>query len=143
MSDNEKKKGPVFIILILLLILTILLVAVGAAYYFLVIYDGSSSAQKPIYKTTLDTYTVNLADNNFRRYIRLTVTLEYDYEKLSKEIEEKKHRINDAVISYLTTKRAADMTDKEVIRQDLEGVINGILTSGQVTGLYFEEFIIQ
>ena len=143
MSDNEKKKGPVFIILILLLVLTILLVAVGAAYYFLVIYDGSSSAQKPIYKTTLDTYTVNLADNNFRRYIRLTVTLEYDYEKLSKEIEEKKHRINDAVISYLTTKRAADMTDKEVIRQDLEGVINGILTSGQVTGLYFEEFIIQ
>jgi len=143
MSDNEKKKGPVFIILILLLVLTILLVAVGAAYYFLVIYDGSSSAQKPIYKTTLDTYTVNLADNNFRRYIRLTVTLEYDYEKLSKEIEEKKHRINDAVISYLTTKRAADMTDKEVVRQDLEGVINGILTSGQVTGLYFEEFIIQ
>ena len=143
MSDNEKKKGPVFIILILLLILTILLVAVGAAYYFLVIYDGSSSAQKPIYKTTLDTYTVNLADNNFRRYIRLTVTLEYDYEKLSKEIEEKKHRINDAVISYLTTKRAADMTDKEVVRQDLEGVINSILTSGQVTGLYFEEFIIQ
>jgi len=143
MSDNEKKKGPVFIILILLLVLTILLVAVGAAYYFLVIYDGSSSAQKPIYKTTLDTYTVNLADNNFRRYIRLTVTLEYDYEKLSKEIEEKKHRINDAVISYLTTKRAADMTDKEVVRQDLEGVINSILTSGQVTGLYFEEFIIQ
>jgi len=143
MSDNEKKKGPVFIILILLLVLTILLVAVGAAYYFLVIYDGSSSAHKPIYKTTLDTYTVNLADNNFRRYIRLTVTLEYDYEKLSKEIEEKKHRINDAVISYLTTKRAADMTDKEVVRQDLEGVINSILTSGQVTGLYFEEFIIQ
>ncbi|HHU31517.1 MAG TPA: flagellar basal body-associated FliL family protein [Clostridia bacterium] len=142
MSDNEKRKGPLLIVIILLLVLTILLVAVGAAYYFLVVYDGSSAYKSPN-KMTLDTFTVNLADNNFRRYIRLTMTLEFEDGKLANELEDKMHRINDTIISHLTTKRATDMTDKEVVRKDLEKGINSVLTTGQINGVYFEEFIIQ
>lgn len=145
MSDNEKnekKRSPLLIVIILVLVLTILLVAVGAAYYFLVVYDGSS-ANKPANKMTLDTFTVNLVDNNFRRYIRLTMTLEFEDKKLANELEEKKHRISDRVITHLSAKRAADMADKEVVREELEEAINSVLATGQISGIYFEEFIIQ
>lgn len=131
------------LIIIILLVLLILLMAGGAAYYMLVLKDNGGVQEKPIIKTTLDQFTVNLADGNFRRYVRMTLTLEYTEKKLTKELEEKKHRLRDVVISLLMTKRVSDMSDHTIIRQELEDAINSVLTKGQITGIYFEDFIIQ
>ena len=144
MSEVESKKKYLGLIaIILLLVLIIFIVAGGMAYFFLLKDKNPVPREKPINKSTLDTFTVNLSDGNFRRYVRATMTLEYDNRNLAKELEIKKHRIRDSIISLLMSKRVADMADQKLIRQDLEKTINSHLTTGKINGIYFEEFIIQ
>lgn len=90
----------------------------------------------------IESFVVNLADQG--HYLRATITLEYTDPNLEKELAERKYRVRDAVIATLRTKHVADLpasaTDK--LREELMGAINNVL-QGKITGLYFEEFIIQ
>jgi len=141
-SEIANKKRPLWIIIVALLVLIALLASASAVYLFLASHKKAPD-ERPINKLTLNTYTVNLADNSFRRYIRLTLTLEYEGKELTEEMGTKKHRINDAVISLLTEKKAVEMMEKETIRRELKQVINSVLRTGEISGIYFEEFIIQ
>jgi flagellar basal body-associated protein FliL len=147
MSDQQQaRKNPLIIIIILLLVLVLLILAGGAAYYFLVLSKNAgdkTQQEEPFMKMTFEPFTVNLSDSNFRRYVRLTITVEYTDKKLGKEMEEKQHRIRDAVITLLMSKRVSDLADQKTVRQELENAINKLLVKNKVSGLYFEEFIIQ
>ncbi|WP_227767229.1 flagellar basal body-associated FliL family protein [Zhaonella formicivorans] len=147
MSDQQQaRKNPLIIIIILLLVLVLLILAGGAAYYFLVLSKNAGDKtrqEEPFMKMTFEPFTVNLSDSNFRRYVRLTITVEYTDKKLGKEMEEKQHRIRDAVITLLMSKRVSDLADQKTVRQELENAINKLLVKNKVSGLYFEEFIIQ
>lgn len=145
---QPKTRSPLFYILLIFVLLVLLILTAGATYYFFVAGAGTANAnghaqQGPMEKYNMEPFTVNLLDSNFRRYVRLSLTLEFDDKKLAKELEAKEHRIRDGVISHIMNKRASDLADQEALRQELLKVINNSLTSGQVRGLYFEDFIIQ
>lgn len=143
---QSKSRNPIVIILLIFFLLMLLILTAGATYYFFVVKNGGNSAasqQRPLEKFEMEPFTVNLSDSNFRRYVRLALTLEYDDKKVAKELEAKEHRIRDGVISHIMNKRAADLADQEALRQELLKVINNSLSSGEVKGLYFEDFIIQ
>lgn len=95
---------------------------------------------------TLDSFVVNLADADYRRYLRVTLTLEYCEPELEKELLAKKHRIRDVVIEVLRSKKIADLGSggqTDALRKQLQEAINQNLTQGKIEGLYFEEFLVQ
>ncbi|KKM12333.1 hypothetical protein SY88_04060 [Clostridiales bacterium PH28_bin88] len=95
---------------------------------------------------TLDSFTVNLAEPGYRRYLRVTVTLEYTGKDLEKEIAGKDYRVRDAIINVLRSKTVADINNQDrtlELRQELVEAINLVLVNSQVKNIYFRDFIIQ
>ncbi|MGB9919153.1 MAG: flagellar basal body-associated FliL family protein [Moorellales bacterium] len=143
-------------------ILVLVLVAGGAGYFvlgggglpFLPVgksqgeEKGSTAAKaqaQELRQTALEPLVVNLADSGGRRYLRVTITLEYAEPRVEKELQKAGYKIRDAIIQALRSKTAADLAPDraEQIRQELIETVNRYLETGRVTGLYFQEFIIQ
>ena len=95
---------------------------------------------------SLDTFIVNLADDGGNRYLRVTMDLELDNEKLQEEINKRLPQIKDQVLMILPTRRFEDISTKQGkidLRNELIDQINRILSRGQVSNIYFKEFVVQ
>ena len=98
----------------------------------------------PIYD--MDDFTVNLLNENGKRYLRTKLNLELDSEDLLSEVERKVPLIRDRVIEVLSSKRVEEITTrdgKERVKDELVKVLNTLLIDGQVKNVYFITFVIQ
>ncbi|NMB90550.1 MAG: flagellar basal body-associated FliL family protein [Chloroflexi bacterium] len=105
---------------------------------------------------------INLADQGGRKYIRVSVVLEFapdpTYAKMSEEekaayttqfnteINDKMPLIDDAIITLLSTKTFDTMytaEGKEQLRQELLLSINRRLTEYNMIAVYFTEFVVE
>lgn len=142
-AKPKKKKRKWIIIFILILI-----VSAGGAYAYFMGLGGDSDVvqMKDIKQYPMDSFTANLADAGQARYIRTSITLEYTDNKIVDEIGIKKHRLNDIIITTLREKSAKDLDSPEKtqeLKNELLEKINAELDKGELSGLYFNEFIIQ
>ena len=93
--------------LIIALLLVIILLGSMAATYFIFFAPGKSSgaeANPEIYSLQLETFTVNMADTDLRRYLRADITLEFYNKKALEEVQLKKARVRDKIITMLNQK---------------------------------------
>ncbi len=104
----------------------------------------------PLYK--LDTMIVNLADAGGKRYLRITMEMELkpaeeiDPADLVEEIDKRLPQIRDAVLMILPSKAYADIshtTGKMALRDEIIAQLNGLLKKGQISTIYFTEFVVQ
>lgn len=98
----------------------------------------------PIYK--MDTLIVNLADRGGKRYLRTTMQLELNTPDMVEEIEMRLPQLRDTILMILPAKQYADIstTDGKIaLRDEILSKMNAILKKGQVTTLYFTEFVVQ
>jgi flagellar basal body-associated protein FliL len=142
-SERKPKKWRKWLILLLVAIIAL----AGGYLYFTIWHDtGKASDFSKKKKTTLASFTVNLADSNYRRYLRTEITLEYWSDEVHKEVQMSMHRIKDVVLKVLRSKTVIDIdspNETELLKLELMQAINSVITSGEINGLYFEEFIIQ
>lgn len=154
MSENVEnqettKKTDQLRIIIIALLAVILLGGAALGYVMFMGADNSSYAKEgpDVYKVTMDTFTVNLSDMEYRRYLRTDITLEFFNKGALEEVELKKHRIRDRIISILSHKAVSDFDTnqkREKVRVEITDAVNEILSeNSQVKALFFENFIIQ
>lgn len=89
---------------------------------------------------------VNLAETNAERYLKVDLVLELDSPKLLKEIESRLPQIQDLLISITSTKTLDDVSTtsgRNMLRQEMVDKINSLLATGQVSNVYFTEFVVQ
>ena len=94
----------------------------------------------------LDTFIVNLADKGGKRYLRITIDLELDDEELESEVAKRLPQVRDSILTILPTKRFEDISSakgKTALRDQMLERINGMLAWGQITNIYFKEFVVQ
>lgn len=94
----------------------------------------------------LDTFIVNLADKGGNRYLRITIDLELDSQELESEIAKRLPQVRDSILTILPTKRFVDISSakgKTALRDQMQERINGLLARGQITNIYFKEFVVQ
>ena len=95
---------------------------------------------------SLDTFIVNLADKGGKRYLRITIDLELDSEELESEVKKRLPQVRDSILTILPTKRFEDISSakgKTALRDQMLERINGMLARGQITNIYFKEFVVQ
>jgi len=144
-KEPKKKKSKLKILCIVALIA---IVACTCGYFNVEIKNAVAQMSKEEMKSmTFPSLTVNLAGANKNSYLKTTITLEYvSSKKLDKEMEEKSYKVTDCILKVLRNTTAAALSnpqETELLKQELLIEINSTLTSGKVTGLYFEEFIVQ
>ncbi|WP_281951158.1 flagellar basal body-associated FliL family protein [Nitrosophilus kaiyonis] len=159
---EEKKGGKKKLIIILLLVLILLGAGGGAAYKFLVL-DKQKEEQKKEKKAEkiveeiknveelgiqfdVGTFIVNLQDRDADRYLKISVVLEVQDEKIKAELEKRLPQIKDAITTLLFTKSSNELKSAEGIEKLKEEIIkriNAILPIGGVKNVYFTDFVIQ
>ena len=95
---------------------------------------------------SLDTFIVNLADKGGNRYLRVTMDLEMTTATLTDELKERLPQVRDTILTILPNKRFDDISTAEgktALRTELIEGMNGFLSQGKVTKIYFKEFVVQ
>jgi flagellar FliL protein len=94
----------------------------------------------------LDTFIVNLADKGGNRYLRVTMVLELGNSELENEIVKRLPQVRDSVLMILPSKRFEDISSvdgKIALRNEIMETVNGVLVKGEITNIYFKEFVVQ
>jgi flagellar FliL protein len=107
---------------------------------------GEEKKREPEVNADLEVFVVNLTGSGPARYLRTTVSLGVKSEKEKEVIKEASGPIRDAIIMYLSQRKAEELLDpagKAKVRADLHKEVNGALGSPVVSNVYFKEFLIQ
>lgn len=170
-APAEKKKLPMKLIIIVLAV--VLVLGSAAAGYFLFFGNKGKSAGKedPGKETKkeqvkekapkeggkegegasgnlkqLEPFIVNLADAEGQRYLKAVMQFEVDNPAAEGEIQEKLPQIRDEVLMILSNKTFDDVSTtagKRMIKREIATAVNKYLTGGQITQVYFTEFVVQ
>jgi flagellar FliL protein len=150
----------------ILIIAGILILIVGAAVVFLVFFaphsseDSSvlgtiknlgagekkspSTGQGYIYK--MEPFLVNLMDPGQLRYLKITLHVETNQEKVNEEYEKRLPQLRDAILTILSSKNYNDIMNSEgknALREEIKGRMNQLLVRVKVQNIYFTEFVVQ
>lgn len=142
-QQSKKKRRPRTLIAVIVVLIAV--TGLAAGYFNAGIRNSMAQMSTPEVKSiTLPSITVNLVDNG---YFKTTITLEYPAsKKLDAELDSRLYKVKDGVLGVLRSTSTAYLRNPEkteALKQELLKEINDRLVSGEVTGLYFEEFIVQ
>lgn len=94
----------------------------------------------------LDTFIVNLADQERNRYLRVTMDLELVAPGDTEKLNERLPQVRDRILMLLPSKRFEDiasMEGKTALRDEIIGKLNGLFPENVIANIFFTEFVVQ
>jgi flagellar FliL protein len=94
----------------------------------------------------LETFIVNLADQERSRYLRVTMDLELSESTAANKINERLSQVRDSILMILPSKQfgeIASMEGKIALRDEIIAKLNGLFNQRVVTNIFFTEFVVQ
>jgi flagellar FliL protein len=171
-APADKKKLPMKLIIIIVVAVVLVLGGAAAGYFMFAGHKGKTSGQEVSGKETkkeqvkeegskkgggegggvsgnmkqLDPFIVNLADAEGQRYLKAVIQLELENASLEGEVQGKLPQIRDEILMILSNKTFDDVSTtagKRMVKREIASAVNKYLTGGQVTQVYFTEFVVQ
>jgi flagellar FliL protein len=93
----------------------------------------------------LETFLVNIAGSRGRKLVKINMELEVTNAEVQEEVEKIKPKIRDYIIIIVSSKTFNEISTKEgkdLLRDEIKNQINLFLTKGQISKVYFTEFIL-
>lgn len=92
----------------------------------------------------LETFVVNLAATKGRKVAKVNIEIELKGDNVAEEIEKRKAQVRDIIIILLSSKTYDEVSTKEgkeALRTEIKEQLNAFLATGQISNIYFTEFI--
>ncbi len=158
-AESEEGGGSKKKLIIIIVAVLVLLIGGGAGYFF---FMGGEEEEKispeqeqaelekqakqvgPM--VNIDSFIVNIRDDEQSRYLKATITIEVDSEEASMEINQRMPQIKDAILLLIGNKSFGELNDlqgKIQLRAELINKVNSILLKGKVKRIYFTDFVVQ
>jgi flagellar protein FliL len=106
---------------------------------------GGEAAKSDVRFFSAGDFTANLSGPEATHYVKVNVSLEMAKELEEEEMKRRKPQIRDRVISLLNGKKPAELQTvdgRNYLKEEIKTVVNGMLQSGKIEGVYFSTFII-
>jgi len=164
-KEPKEKKSSGGLLPIINLVLLLLVLAVGGfiawkmqmnqptALHSQVAQTGDTAIPEAVDDPTtppvmmdLDNITVNLADTDRSRFLRAKIKLAVRSDEAKAKIESNKAKINDLVITLLSSKKFSDIRTpqgKYALKEEMVYRINRTVGGKPVRNLYFTDFVSQ
>ncbi len=173
-ADEEQPKKKSKLKLIIILVALLLIIGGGAAAYFLLGNPLASDEEAPTttattpspaatnvtaepappaptqlpatYLTSIQPLTINLADMDITRYLRIAIDVELSTQEAINQLQANNAKIRDAIIILLSSKKfdsISTASGKLQIKNEIIARINQILGVPRVVQIYFTDFVIQ
>ena len=94
----------------------------------------------------LDPFVVNVGDDGYPRYLKLTLAFEVDTPETLADLEQRVPQIRDMTILLLSSKRLTELADfegKALLKEDLRERVGSLVEGGSVESVMFTEFVVQ
>ncbi len=94
----------------------------------------------------IDTFIVNILDDEESRYLKAAITIEVDSDAASLELNSRMPQVKDAILLLIGNKTFSELSDlqgKIQLRAELINKLNSILVKGKVKRIYFTDFVVQ
>jgi flagellar FliL protein len=92
----------------------------------------------------LEQFLVNLSGAHGRKLLKINMEFEVSNSEVSDEIEKIKPKIRDYIIIIASSKSYAEVSTKDgkdALREEIKNQINLFLTKGQISKVFFTEFL--
>jgi flagellar basal body-associated protein FliL len=89
---------------------------------------------------------VNPAGTNGTRYLCTTVALEITNPMVEEEAAAREAQVRDLLIEILGRRSVVELSSlemRDLIREEIEDSVNALLSSGEIDGVYFSNFVLQ
>ncbi len=144
-----------------IIILSVLLIVIGAGAFAGIKMIGkntkkdakkeesSSEHKKESFIYTFKPLITNIAGTNASRFLKVTVSLQYEERELEKIFDEKNAIFLDTmngVFSSLTLEQVTEITQRDGLKREIRDKINEILAEAkkpQIKNIFFSEYICQ
>lgn len=151
------KKVEVDAKLLVVAIALLIVATVGSAFATYLIFGRASTAVEQSGETTakramgptydVGKFTLNLTSTtNQMRFIRTQIVLEASDTKAVSELEGRAPQIRDQLITLLRSRTIEELSSEggmELLRFDIIKAMNGLVSRGEVTDVFFIDLILQ
>ncbi len=157
--EEEKKGGGSKKLIIIGAIVVLLLAGAGAGAYFFLMSedkpkDGAAEeevmdplASMPGPMITIDTFIVNILDENNTRYLKAAMSIECANDVVAQQVEARRPQVQDAILLLVGNKTYDELRDlqgKLQLRAELLHRLNQLLPKeGGIKHIYFTDFVVQ
>lgn len=153
-AEKDSKKKLPFLKWIIMALVIVILGAAGFGGWWYYRTHSTEPPEEEVEQTVqvktaiwpIESIIVNLLDNNGERYLKITIQLEISNEDCVSELDTLKPEIMDGLLDLLSSKRYNEIVGfegKQRLRDEIAIRLNNYLDKGQITKVYFTEFIIQ
>ena len=107
-------------------------------------HGGKKAGDAIVY--AIDDIVVNPANTGGSRFLAVSFGFELGSSKLAGDFEARELVVRDALITILSSKTVAQLTDskqKEVIRYQIQKRLSDLLATDQIKGVYYTDFVLQ
>jgi len=94
----------------------------------------------------LEPFILNLADIESNRYLKISITLEFDAPRSTQEAEQRTPQIRDAMILLMSSLTYGDIhsiAGKLTLQSEIQNRISKIVEPGSVKRVYFTDLVVQ
>jgi len=94
----------------------------------------------------IESFIVNILDDQESRYLKAAITLEVANEEVSVELMQRMAQVKDSILLLIGNKTFSELNDlqgKMQLRAELLNKVNSILLKGKVKRIYFTDFVVQ
>jgi len=108
--------------------------------------QGEEHAEEPGPVMELDPFLLNLADRDEIRFLKVSIKLELDRPEEKTDFQNKVPAIRDALLVLLSSKESQllrTVNGKRRIREEIMTRVNGVMSKGKISNVFFTDFIIQ
>ncbi len=95
---------------------------------------------------TIKDIVINPAGTGGTRFLSVSFAFELESEELKAEFEAREPVIRDALITILSSKTVAQLTDpkqKEIIRYQIKKRVSKLMETEELAGVYYTDFVLQ
>jgi len=158
-AGSEEEGGSKKKLIIIIAVILVLLIGAGVGAFLFLSGDkeekiSPEEEQALLQKqakevgpmVNIDTFIINILDDQESRYLKAAITLEVDSQEASMEINSRMPQIKDAILLLIGNKTFAELNDlqgKIQLRAELINKVNSILLNGKVKRIYFTDFVVQ
>lgn len=151
MADGNNN-GLSFKVIVLMMIAMIIITGIFS-YLFMSFFASKNDSEHtrdrmeegigPTYN--LGEFIVNLSGSKGYQFIQAAIVVEVSEDKVIKELDKRNPQIRDTIILTLREQKLQDIEDPgaDVIKNQLRTRLNLLLSSGEITNVWFTQLVVQ
>ncbi|MFW6386421.1 MAG: flagellar basal body-associated FliL family protein [Bacillota bacterium] len=138
-----------FVKFFVILPLIVIILAAGTSYAIFTYLGPGGPEEEPEDESgpsySLGDFVVNLKGTGGYKYLQTSIVVRVSNEQVVEELDERSPQVRDTIIDILSEQDISEIEDdgNDIVKNQIQTRLKSIINSGEVTDVWFTQFVIQ